>query len=111
MQRYDISEELANFLRAVMDRYGAIVARVLVNKFAGEASRSELDELAEPLKKMVFCQPAAKRWLEDALNADTFPSRKVGPTEKRVWLQKIIRYDNPCLQSFVADEQSKPPRS
>ena len=95
MQRHEVTEQSADFLRAVMDFYGSIVARILVNKFAGEASRSELEELVEPLKRMVFCQPAAKKWLEDALSADTFPSRKVGPIEKRMWLQKVMRYDDP----------------
>ena len=91
--RYDLSEEVTSFHQAALGQYGPLVCQILVNKFAGEASRSELDELAEPLKKMVFCQPSAKMWLSNALNGDNFPSQKVGRPEKSVWLQKIMRYD------------------
>ncbi len=80
-----------------MGRYGPLVCRVLVNKVAGEASRSELDDLAEPLKKMIFSQPSAKLWLSDALNGDSFPSQKVNPSEKSVFLQRIMRYDRKYL--------------
>lgn len=68
-----------------------------MNKVAGEASRSELDDLAEPLKKMIFSQPSAKLWLSDALNGDSFPSQKVNPSEKSVFLQRIMRYDRKYL--------------
>ena len=80
-------------MRAVTQRYGPLVAEIVVNKIAGLASRSELDELAEPLKKMVFFQPSAKVWLMDALHSDKFPSQRVNPAEKAVWLQKIMKYD------------------
>ncbi len=74
-----------------MGRYGPLVCQVLVHKIAGEASRSELDVLAEPLRKIIFYQQSAKAWLSDALNSDTFPSQKVNQMEKRIWLIKIMR--------------------
>lgn len=58
----------------------------------GQALRSDLDTLAEPLKALVICQPKAKTWLTDALSSETFPSKNIGPTEKRIWLQKILKF-------------------
>ena len=78
------------FAAAVIQQYGPQVCHILVQKFGGEAARSELDALAEPLKKMIFAQPHAKVWLSDALSSEDFPSQKVDMSERRLWLQRII---------------------
>ena len=74
-----------------MQQYGPQLCELLVRQIGGDGSRSELDTFAEPLKKLVFAQPQAKEWLANALDHKEFPSVKVGPTEKRVWLQKIMK--------------------
>lgn len=74
-----------------MQQYGPQLCYVLVYHIGGIAARSELDILSEPLKKLVFAQPQAKIWLSDALNSKDFPSQKVGLTEKRIWLQQIMK--------------------
>ena len=79
------------FVAAVIQQYGPQLCHILVRNIGGEAARSELELLAEPLKKLVSAQSQAKIWLSNALSSDDFPSQKVGSTEKRVWLQKIIR--------------------
>ncbi len=79
------------FAAAVTQQYGPQLCSLLVRYIGGEAARSELDVLAEPLKKLIFAQPQAKMWLSNALSSEDFPSQKVGSTEKRVWLQKIIK--------------------
>lgn len=78
-------------MQTAMQQYGPLLCRILVRQISGEAARSEMNMLAEPLKKLVFHQPRAKQWLSEALDSDSFPSTKVGPTEKRVWLQKIMQ--------------------
>ena len=78
------------FVTAVIQQYGPRLCHIIVRNVGGEAARSELDLLAEPLKKLVFAQPQAKIWLSNALSSEDFPSQKVGSTEKRIWLQKII---------------------
>lgn len=79
------------FVAAVTQQYGPPLCQILVRNIGGEAARSELDVLAEPLKKLIFAQPQAKMWLSNALSSEDFPSQKVGTTEKRVWLQKILK--------------------
>lgn len=79
------------FVAAVAQQYGPPLCHILVRNIGGEAARSELDFLAEPLKKLIFAQPQAKLWLSNALSSEDFPSQKVGTTEKRVWLQKILK--------------------
>ncbi len=75
-----------------MSRYGPFITEILVQRIAGEASRSELDMLAQPLRKIVTFQPSARAWLSDALNSNAFPSQKVNQDDKRIWLNKIMRY-------------------
>lgn len=79
------------FAAAVAQQYGPQLCNILVRNIGGEAARSELDVLAEPLKKLIFAQSQAKMWLSNALSSEDFPSQKVGSTEKRMWLQKIIK--------------------
>ena len=91
VQKYEVPDEIAMFLAAVTQQYGPQLCHLLVRRIGGEAARSELEILTEPLRKLVFAQPQAKAWLSDALNSEDFPSLKVGVSEKRMWLQKIIR--------------------
>ena len=86
-----MSEDVAMFVAAVTQQYGPQLCHLLVRNIGGEAARSELEILAEPLKKLIFAQPQAKMWLSNALSSEDFPSQKVGPSEKRVWLQKIFK--------------------
>ena len=79
------------FVAAVTQQYGPQLCHFLIRNIGGEAARSELDVLAEPLKKLISAQPQAKMWLSNALGSEDFPSQKVGSTEKRMWLQKIIK--------------------
>lgn len=91
VQKHELpSPDLQAKLTIVLHEYGPQLGHILVRSIAGEAARSELDVLAEPLKKLVFAQPRAKAWLQDALTSATFPSAKVGEGEKRVWLQRIM---------------------
>ena len=91
MQRHELPSDLEGNLNLVLEEYGPQLCYVLVQGIAGLAARSELDILADPLKRLIFAQPKAKAWLQDALQSPNFPSRKVGESEKRVWLQKIMK--------------------
>lgn len=75
-----------------MQDYGPQLSHAVIMGVGGQALRSDLDTLAEPLKALVTCQPKAKTWLTDALSSETFPSKNIGPTEKRIWLQKLLKY-------------------
>lgn len=58
----------------------------------GNASRSELDKLSEPLKKLVNRHAKAKEWLEAGLHDPSFPSAKVSDTEKAIFVKKVARF-------------------
>jgi hypothetical protein len=75
-----------------MAHLGPILAHSLVLNIGGNASRSDLDKLSDPLKKMVGQSAQAKQWLEVALNDASFPSEKVSSDDKALFLKKIIRY-------------------
>ena len=79
----------------VIDAFGPRLADALVLNFGGTAVRSDLDDLVEPLKKMVARQPKAKAWLASALESKTFGQRvngtRVGEKERREWLLKVVK--------------------
>ncbi|KAI9882710.1 MAG: hypothetical protein M1823_005545 [Watsoniomyces obsoletus] len=83
-------EPIQSALDNIIDHFGPMVAETLIINIGGNASRSELDSLVEPLKKMIFRQRHARTWLEQALFKETFPSDKVDDETKRMFLQKIL---------------------
>ncbi|KZL75180.1 importin 13 [Colletotrichum incanum] len=69
---------------------GPLLAQSIIRNIGGNASRSELDRLSEPLKKMVNHHAKARVWLEQALHDSAFPSQQVSGDEKAMFLKKII---------------------
>ena len=90
VQKYDLSNEARDFQAGIIQRYGPVLCQILIHSIAGEVPRSNLDTLAEPLKKLIFAQPQAKQWISAALDHPKFPSKKIDATQKRVWLQKVM---------------------
>lgn len=70
---------------------GPLLCESLARNIGGNAARSELDKLAEPIKKMVSRYPETKLWLEAGLNHPSFPSSKISPQQKAVFLKKLLR--------------------
>ena len=90
VQKHELSDNLGKQVEAVMDHYGPQLCHALIRNISGEAARSDLDTISLPLKKLIFAQPRAKRWLSEALNSTSFVSDKISSTEKRVWLEKVM---------------------
>lgn len=78
-------------VKSIMEEYGPQLSYILMVNIGGDAARSDLDVLAELLKKLVHFQSKSKNWLSDALSSSEFPSQNIGSTEKRMWLQKVIK--------------------
>ncbi|EPE07056.1 importin [Ophiostoma piceae UAMH 11346] len=98
-------EDLKASVSNAMEHLGPLLSRSLINNFGGNASRSELDKLADPLKKMVVQHVRAQSWLEQALTASSFPSDRVTASEKAVFLKKIMnlrgsRQTNTVVREF-----------
>ncbi|KAI7787624.1 hypothetical protein LA080_014993 [Diaporthe eres] len=74
-----------------LEHLGPLLTRSLVQNIGGNASRSELDKLSDPLKKLVVQHPRAKQWLEAALLDPSFPSTKVTAEDKSMFAKKIIK--------------------
>lgn len=75
-----------------MNMLGPLLSQTLARNIGGNASRSELDKLSEPLKKLINRYPMARDWLEVGLNHSSFPSSKVTTEEKSLFVKKIIGY-------------------
>lgn len=73
-----------------MSHLGPLLSRSLIQNIGGRASRSDLDKLSEPLKKLVVQHVHAFKWLQAALNDPGFPSDKVSSQDKALFLKKLI---------------------
>lgn len=94
----------ANFAIAV-EHLGPALARSLIYNVGGNASRSELDKLSEPLKKLVIQHPRSKDWLEAALFDPSFPGSEASQQDKSMFLKKILslrgaRQTNTVVKDF-----------
>lgn len=70
---------------------GPLIAQSLMQNIGGNASRSELDKLSDPLKKLIANQVHAQQWIEAALFKEDFPGNKcVSAEEKTLFLRKIV---------------------
>ncbi|KAI6778247.1 Importin beta-like protein [Emericellopsis cladophorae] len=74
----------------LMKTLGPLVSESLMRNFGGNASRSELDKLSEPLKKLITWYPAAPGWLESALEQVSFPGSRLNPREKTIFVKKLV---------------------
>lgn len=75
----------------VLTHFGPLLAEAIVYNIGGNASRSELDKVSDPLKKLVVRQIRAKTWLEGALFKTGPQNIALKDTDKKLFLQKIIR--------------------
>ncbi|KAI1074084.1 armadillo-type protein [Whalleya microplaca] len=73
-----------------MSHLGPQLSQSLIQNIGGRASRSELDKLSDPLKRLVVQHVQARQWLEVALNSPSFPSDKVSMDDRAVFLKKVI---------------------
>ncbi|KAH8598068.1 armadillo-type protein [Bisporella sp. PMI_857] len=86
----DLAVPLQLAIDSALLELGPLLSKALIHNFGGNAARSELDRLCEPLKKLVVRQMRSKNWLETALLNEDFPSDKVTTKDKTIFLQKII---------------------
>ena len=77
-------------INQVMEHLGPALAEALVYNISGNAARSELDKVSDPLKKLVVKQVRSKSWLQAALLEKNLPGDKVEEGDRRIFLQKII---------------------
>ena len=75
----------------IIRHFGLRLCGVLIRGIGGEASRSELDHLAVPLRKLIFKGGAVKSWLEHALADASFPSKRISASDKQIFLLSIMR--------------------
>lgn len=92
---------------AALQHLGPLLAQALIYNIGGNAARSDLDKLSEPLKKLVVRQVQAKSWLEAALLGDNFPSNKVTDKEKMTFLQKVVKYVEPISPTYSCTDTTQ----
>lgn len=78
-----------------MEHLGPSLAEALIYNISGNAARSELDKISDPLRKLIARQVHAKIWLENALLRQHPTMANVDERDKRLFLQKVIRQASP----------------
>lgn len=58
-----------------------------------------MDTVVEPLKKLATRQPQLKAWLKAALDQTNFPTANISEKDKRLFIEKVIRYG--CVFLFL----------
>ncbi|KAL7787016.1 armadillo-type protein [Trichoderma ceciliae] len=82
--------ELQETFKRAMDTLGPLLTQSLARNIGGNALRSELDRLSEPLRKLVVRYPMAREWLQSSLDHPSFPSHRITPEQKSLFVKKII---------------------
>jgi hypothetical protein len=83
-------QDVRNALDEILQVCGPRLGEKLVMQLGGGCYRSELDMLAEPLKKLVVRSPRAKKWLQNVLDAEGVPSKRLQPQDKRMFLERLF---------------------
>ena len=84
-----LSAEAKQRLDQLMIRYGPELAKCLMFQIGGDAQRSELDFVCEPLKLLLLHQPSAKMWLQQGLANDAFPNPSITPDDRVRYLRQL----------------------
>lgn len=88
-------------LNVIFQRFGADLIEILVFGFGGDASRSELPQLARTFAKLKMRQPNSKRWTEEALSSPDFPSERVSLDDRRRFLSQLMSADERTIERVV----------
>ncbi|KAM7199107.1 Armadillo-type fold [Naviculisporaceae sp. PSN 640] len=75
---------------AMENRLGPLVAQTLVDNVGGDAYRSEIVKVGEPLRKLIMNHVHAQQWLQAALFREDFPATNIGADAKMLFLKKIV---------------------
>jgi hypothetical protein len=86
----NLSGPVQESINQIMEHLGPALAEALIYNISGNAARSELDKLSDPLKKLVVKQVRSKAWLQVALIEKNLAGEKVEEADRRIFLQKII---------------------
>jgi translation initiation factor 2B subunit (eIF-2B alpha/beta/delta family) len=78
-------------LQHLVTSTGPALTRSIIFNIGGNASRSELDKITEPLKKLIANQARAKAWIEQALADASFPGMRISTQDKSMFVKRIIR--------------------
>ncbi|KAI8635027.1 armadillo-type protein [Xylariaceae sp. FL1651] len=84
------NQDVQNTLNNAVSHLGPQLSQSLMHNIGGRASRSDLDKLSDPLKKLVVQHVQASKWLETALSDPGFPSDKVSAEDKALFLKKVV---------------------
>lgn len=87
----DLDPEVQATADAAVQHIGQFIADAIIFNISGNAARSEVDKVCDPLKKLVIRHPGAKIWLQKAMSSSNFGSDRIKDVDKTMFLQKILR--------------------
>lgn len=98
-----ISPEVQEGINQIIAAYGPKLCLALVHQIGGQAYRSDIDCIMEPLKALLMNQSGTHMWLREALAHDSFPSNRVTMDDRARFLKQItgLRNDVRKLKELV----------
>ncbi|PKS11859.1 hypothetical protein jhhlp_001153 [Lomentospora prolificans] len=87
---YRAAHSHQELIQQVIQELGPSLTLSLIRNIGGNASRSELDKLSEPLKRLASHHTMAQTWIRAALFHPTFPSENVSDEAKLSFMRKVI---------------------
>ena len=84
------SAALQGIIAGAVEHLGPALAQTLMRNVGGNALRSELNSLSNPLRRLVTTHPRAQAWLEQALMDESFPSPQVPRETKMLFLRRLV---------------------
>lgn len=99
-----IGDDVRARIAQIVDAYSPKFTQALMAQIGGQALRSDLDFLCEPLKALLLHQPRAQRWMSQAVMDEGFPaSEAVGKREQEMFLRQIVatRGDGNRIRNLV----------
>ncbi|KAK3715372.1 member of the karyopherin-beta [Vermiconidia calcicola] len=85
-----ISEDAQQRINQVMSSYGQQLVYSLLHQIRGQAQRSELDYVCEPLKALLLHQSGTQTWLQSALADERFAIPRVTMNDRAMFLRQIM---------------------
>lgn len=104
-QTSTISNEVRERIKEIMSAYGPKFTCSIISQIGGNALRSDLEFICEPLKALLLHQPGVQGWLQQAILGETFPAvdANVGQQQRNLFFRQVIatRGDGNKIRNLV----------
>lgn len=89
-QTAPISQDVQQQMNQIMEMYGPRFVACLMRQIGGQAQRSDLDFLCEPLKALLLHQRNVQKWLQEGIASDSLQNPNVSSDDRQKFLRQLV---------------------